>query len=306
MSKIIISGASGFVGTNLCNYLLDHAELVTPNRSELNELCVEGFGGADSFVHLAGKAHDIQNVADESEYFEVNFNLTKKLYDEFVRSEAKKFIFISSVKAAADNVTCILTEDVIPQPKTAYGKSKLKAEDYIQSIPLPEGKSYYIIRPCMIHGAGNKGNLNLLYRFVKSGIPYPLGAFTNKRSLLNISNFCFTISELLNRNDIASGVYNLADDLPLSTKEIVGVLSRSINRTPVIWNVPKSIIRGICKMCDVFKLPLNSERLGKLTENFVVSNQKLVTAIGRNMPLSVQAGLEITAASLTRRNNEKD
>jgi nucleoside-diphosphate-sugar epimerase len=85
----------------------------------------------------------------------------------------------------------VLTEEVEPKPLTHYGKSKLMAEEYILSQPLSVGKSYYILRPCMIHGPGNKGNLNLLYQIVQKGIPYPLAAFENKRSFLSIENLCF-------------------------------------------------------------------------------------------------------------------
>ena len=83
----------------------------------------------------------------------------------------------------------ILTEDTIPNPKTHYGISKLQAENYILDQKLPEGKRVYILRPCMIHGPGNKGNLNLLYTLVKKGFPWPLGAFENQRSFLSIDNF---------------------------------------------------------------------------------------------------------------------
>ena len=120
--------------------------------------------GTTSIVHLAGKAHDIKNASNPEEYYETNFELTKRLYDAFLKSNAKKFIFISSVKAAADKVDGILTEDILPNPETHYGLSKLKAEEYILSQELPADKAYYIIRPCMIHGHGNKGNLNLCIR----------------------------------------------------------------------------------------------------------------------------------------------
>ncbi len=84
-----------------------------------------------------------------------------------MQSKAKKFIFFSTVKAVADSVEGILNEETTPNPKTAYGKSKLAAEQYINRQPIPDDKLVYILRPCMIHGPGNKGNLNLLYSIVK-------------------------------------------------------------------------------------------------------------------------------------------
>ena len=94
---------------------------------------MQGLYKGQTFLPLAGKAHDLKKVSDPQAYYQVNYELTKKLYDAFLASDAKKFIFVSSVKAAADSVDGILTEDTPPDPKTDYGKSKLMAEQYIQS-----------------------------------------------------------------------------------------------------------------------------------------------------------------------------
>ncbi|MGD4786433.1 NAD-dependent epimerase/dehydratase family protein, partial [Xanthomonas citri pv. citri] len=122
---------------------------------------------ADAIIHLAGKAHDTKNTSEESDYYQINTELTKVLFDKFLQSDIKDFIFFSSVKAAADTVEGVLTEEVEPNPKTPYGDSKIKAEQYLLSQELPSGKRVIIIRPCMIHGKGNKGNLNLLYKVVR-------------------------------------------------------------------------------------------------------------------------------------------
>lgn len=294
MYKIAITGYSGFVGRNLSTYLKKDCECLLLNRNELEQ---PGFSNVKFIIHLAGKAHDLKKVSDPQEYYQVNYELTKKLYDAFLASDAKKFIFISSVKAATDSVDGVLTEDATADPKTDYGKSKLMAEQYIQSQPLPGGKSYYILRPCMIHGPGNKGNLNLLYKFVKKGIPYPLAGFDNKRSFLSVENLCFIIKELVERDDIASGVYQVADDEPLSTNEVVSVLSASINKKPKLWKISPGLIRAVAKLGDAFHLPLTTERLNKLTESYMVSNQKIKEAMGKDLPLTSRKGLEITAAS---------
>jgi len=298
MNNIAITGHSGFVGQNLLAYLKGGSNCLLLNRKDLEN---PNFESADIVIHLAGKAHDLKKVSNAQEYYDVNFELTKKLYDAFLHSDAKKFIFISSVKAAADSVNGILTEDIVPEPKTDYGKSKLLAEQYIQNQPLPAGKSYLILRPCMIHGPGNKGNLNLLYQFVKKGIPYPLAGFGNKRSFLSVGNLCFVIKELIEPNDIASGIYQVADDEPLSTNEVVSILSASINKTPKLWKISTTLIRTIAKFGDKFHLPLTTERLTKLTESYIVSNQKIKKAIGKNLPSNSREGLEITAASFAQR-----
>lgn len=297
MNNISLTGATGFVGSNLITYIQGLFQINSISRSELYGIDQQSINNTEVFIHLAGKAHDLKKVSDPQAYYQVNFELTKKLYDAFLKSDAKKFIFVSSVKAAADSVNGILTEDTTPDPKTDYGKSKLMAEQYIQSQPLPDGKAYYILRPCMIHGPGNKGNLNLLYQFVKKGIPYPLAGFENKRSFLSVENLCFIIKELIERDDVASGVYQVADDEALSTNEVVRILSASINKEPKLWKIPPGLIKAAAKLGNKLHLPLTTERLDKLTENYIVSNQKIKQALGKDLPLTSRRGLEITAAS---------
>ena len=126
------------------------------------------YNDLNAIIHLAGKAHDTKKATDEKVYFDVNLGLTKQIFDFFLQSSAEKFVFFSSVKAVADKVNgSQLKEDIVPDPQSPYGKSKLAAENYILSQKLPINKRVYIIRPCMIHGPGNKGNLNLLYNIVQ-------------------------------------------------------------------------------------------------------------------------------------------
>ena len=154
-----------------------------------------------------------------------------------------------------------------------------------------EGKRVFILRPCMIHGPGNKGNLNLLYQLVSKGIPWPLGAFENKRSFCSIDNLMFIIKELIEREDILSGVYNVTDDDALSTNEVISILAESQNRKPKICNVSKVLILAVAKIGYVLRLPLNEERLHKLTDSYIVSNQKIKLAIGKPLPISSKDGL---------------
>ncbi len=289
-----LTGGSGFVGKNLLAYL-SSVELHQIDRIALAGK-LEDLFDCDAFVHLAGKAHDLKKTSNPEEYYKVNYELTKKLYDAFLTSEAKKFIFVSSVKAAADSVEGMLTEEHESNPQTDYGKSKLMAEQYIQAQKLPDGKSFYILRPCMIHGPGNKGNLNLLYKFVQKGIPYPLAAFENKRSFLSVENLCFVIRQLL-ENNILCGVYNVADDEPLSTNDVVKILASSSNRKAKLWKIPSKLIKDIAYVGDILRFPLNSERLQKLTESYVVSNAKIRAALGVEFPISADKGLTVTAKS---------
>ena len=299
-NNVLITGANGFVGENLLNYLSDYSRVQILTRIQLNAVSVANLNEIDTIIHLAGKAHDLKKSVSPQEYYYVNFELTRKLYDAFLQSDAKKFIFISSVKAAADSVDGVLYENVKTNPGTDYGKSKLMAEEYIESQPLPNGKSYYILRPCMVHGPGNKGNLNLLYKFVKMGIPYPFARFENKRSFLSVQNLCFVIDKLITRDDIANGVYQISDDEPLSTNEVVAILAVSLNAKAQLWKISTKLVKLTAKIGDLFHLPLTTERLNKLTESYVVSNAKIKSALNCGLPLTAIEGLRITANSFNK------
>ena len=254
----------------------------------------------DAIIHLAGKAHDTKNQAKAEEYFKVNRDLTISLYDYFVQSSARKFIFFSTVKAVADEVgERVLTENEVPHPSGPYGESKLEAEQYIQKHEALN-KHVYILRPCMMHGEGNKGNLNLLYKLVSKGVPWPLGTFHNNRSFASIDNVCLIVGELLNK-DIPSGIYNLADDTPLSTNSLIEVMCGVMEKKSRIWNIPQSIIVPLAKLGDVLHLPLNSQRLAKLTESYVVSNEKIKGVLGiSKLPIDTKEGLEKTIRSFIK------
>jgi len=304
---LLLTGIHGFVGSNLVSALKSRhsiygLDIVSPVKEGIIKTYswdeLESLPEVDTIIHLAGKAHDTKNKNDAQVYFDINTGLTEKIFDYFLQSNAKQFIFFSSVKAAADTVEGeILTEDVVPKPVGPYGESKIAAENYILSKiqgivdQVRNDKRIYIFRPCMIHGPGNKGNLNLLYKFVNKGIPYPLGAFENKRSFLNIENLTYIVEQFILQNP-SSGVYHLADDKPISTNELIKLIAQSKGKKAWGWKLNKYLIKAVARIGDVCKLPVNSNQLQKLTENYVVSNQKVKQAIGiQRLPVDVKEGL---------------
>ena len=311
--NILITGIHGFVGTNLVTALkgehtLYGLDIIAPAKEGVektfswNDLEQGNLPPMDAIIHLAGKAHDTKNQSAAQVYFEVNTGLTMKAFDFFLRSGAQKFIFFSSVKAAADHVEGeVLTEDIVPAPVGPYGESKIKAEEYIlKNVALRMkddkacGKRVYILRPCMIHGPGNKGNLNLLYNVVSKGIPWPLGAFENRRSFTSIDNLCCVVGGLLTK-DVPSGIYNMGDDEALSTNELIAVMCEAMGRRPHIWRLSRRLMEGVARIGTLLHLSLNSERLGKLTENYVVSNAKIKQALGMDeMPVRAEDGIKKT------------
>jgi nucleoside-diphosphate-sugar epimerase len=286
--NIFLTGSAGFIGTSVIKYFGEE-NIQKYKRNQNIHLDNERV-----IIHLAGKSTDSKITANSDEYYLVNTDFTKEIFDKFLHSDAEIFIFLSSVKAAADEIDCDLTEDHNPNPQTHYGKSKLLAEQYILSKQIPANKRIYVLRPCIIHGPGNKGNLTMLYNFVRKSIPWPLAAFSNKRSYCSIDNLLFVLKELIERADIPSGIYNIADDDPVSTNEIIKLMSQSSAKKPRLWSISQRIIRLIARVGDVLNLPLNTERLQKLTESYIVSNKKLKQALGKKLPVTSTEGLIIT------------
>lgn len=333
--NILITGIHGFVGSNLVAALCEHhtlygLDIIFPEKKgvvrtfswgdiETTSFPMQCLPRFDAIIHLAGKAHDTKNQSAAQVYFDINTGLTHKIFDFFLESDARKFIFFSSVKAVADSVVGdVLREDVLPTPVGPYGESKIAAEDYIKehfvlsdTFSVNKGKTFsfkeenvrysdkrvYILRPCMIHGPGNKGNLNLLYNVVKKGIPWPLGDFENKRSFTSIDNLCYVVEGLLTK-DVASGIYHMGDDEALSTNELIALMCEAMGKEPHIWKMNRKMMEGCAGLGTLLHLPLNTERLRKLTENYVVSNEKIKSALGIDrMPVRAADGIMKTIRS---------
>ena len=294
--RILITGSNGFVGTNLRKYLEDKGhQCVTLdvrdadyNWTELDKI---PFESCDAIVHLAGKAHDLKKVASEQSYFDINVGLTKRIFAAL--SEVKKveveglglqrkctFVYFSSSKASANG--------------NAYGRSKLAAEQFLQSEQSnnPNNRTI-ILRPAMIHGPGNKGNLNLLWGIARRGIPWPLAAFENKRSFTSIGNICAAVEALCERGE--RGVYPIADDEMLSTNRLIELIAEVCGKKAKLWRIPKGLMRFAAKIGDVLHLPLNTERIEKLTEDSFVNNSELKRALGwKQMPIRAEDGMRDT------------
>ena len=318
--KILITGIHGFVGSNLVNYLSERHEIYGVDivqREKKGVVRTYSWGdldnlqnsGIEAVIHLAGLAHDTRNKNGNEKYFEVNTGLTKVIFDWFCEtSGVRKFIFFSTAKAAAERVPEILTEDVIPTPVGAYGESKIMAENYIKEKCGATGhewtrkgeKDVYIFRPCMIHGPGNKGNLNLLYNVVRKGIPWPLGAFENSRTFTSIDNVCYAIEGVLT-HDVTPGIYNLGDDDALSTNELIELICRSTGKKARIWHISPKFMNGMAKIGGWLHLPLNPLRMQKLTENYVSSNAKIKKALDIDkFPTDAREGLMKTLNSFNK------
>ena len=273
-----MTGSHGFVGSNLIDALSAEHEIIRWD-ARVDQPLPE----VDTVIHLAGLAHDTKHTTEAEAYFKVNTILTQQIYNRFLESSAKKFIFFSSIKAQDGD--------------TPYAISKRKAEELIiknEELRIKNGQATYILRPCMIHGPGNKGNLILLFKVVSMGLPWPLAAFENKRSFASIGNVCYIVNELLGK-DVESGIYPVCDDEPVATNELIKIICGCLGKKARLWRIPRRVMNNVAKLGDVLHLPLNTERLIKLTENYVVDNAPIRQALGiYEMPVNAVDGLQST------------
>lgn len=300
MKVLVLGGSSGFLGSHLKRKLKDPIECEFVSMRNLN--WSKDNYPTDCIINLVGKAHDFTGKATEEDFFFANFELAKKAFNIFVASQAKLFIHISSL-AAIEEIESLksLSENATYNSVSAYGRSKQAAEEWLMSQQLPADKKLIILRPPMVHGAGDKGNLKQLYSIVSKGIPYPLVRFKNKRSFLSVDNFCFFVEQILLQNEkINSGIYHLSDDETLSSNEIVNIMKQETGLKIPCFPLPKRIVSFLSKIGDHSRaFPLNTWRLKKLTSNLVVSNKKIKLALAiERLPKTAKEGLRDTIRSL--------
>lgn len=290
-----ILGASGFIGQNLLNKIAGSFGVSLRDENWRDKIFT-----TDVIINLVGKAHDHKGNATEQDFRFANFELAKEIFNEFLKSDAKLLIHISSIGAVEEfESEKPLSEEDTCKPFSSYGKTKREAEEWLLNQELPSGKKLIILRPPMVHGQGDKGNLGLLYKMISKGIPYPLASFENKRSFISINNLSFLIQQIIEKNkSLDSGIYHVADDELLSTNKIIELIKKIENKKVPNLSLPKNFVKLMAKIGDVVPIPLNSIRLKKMTGNLPVSNQKIKTALGiQKLPLSAEEGLTKTIKS---------
>lgn len=301
---ILLTGASGFVGQNIINELPNARFVVFEHRSKVLDSdriihrissFEEDIPTCEIWINLAGKAHDLSRVQSDEAYVEANVAFTQRVFAAFQQQKgAKLFIQLSSVKAIADDPAAPINEDSQENPKTIYGKTKLQADRFLQEASVEIPKRVIILRPAMIYGPGNKGNLNALFSYCKSGLPYVLARFNGQRSYLSISNMLHIVEQCIHDESISSGVYCASDRETVRTNDLVQWIYDVLGLKPRMIAVPRFLVRVVARAGDYLPIPINSDTLKKIGTDYVVDSQKIQNLLKSPLPIASQEGLKNT------------
>lgn len=292
--NIVIAGSTGYLGTKMKEFLEKENSVKILDLRNVDKINILN---ADVFINCVGKTPDNGKFSYQ-EYYESNVETVKKLFEIFIDSKAKKLIHFSSISAVEElSSEEILTEEDFPNPVSDYGKTKRLAEEFLLSQKTSENQEIIILRPTRIHGEKDKGTILQLYNFVKK-IPYPFGAYDNKRSFLYIENLLYLVKKIILSDEIKPGIYNINDDEAVSTIDIIKIIEKSEHSKLRILKISKKTLNLLAKIGDFIKFPFNTIVLKKITTTRVVSNEKLKKALGiENLPISAEEGLIKTIKS---------
>ena len=265
--KILVTGASGFIGRHLISTLIARGEQVvavsryqpapkvniewklSPELDGLTDWTAL-LSGCDAVVHLAGVAH--RRVTDRNAYAaelqRVNVDATARLYAAACGAGISQFIFVSSLAAVTSRSIGAVNAGTPPCPTNPYGRSKLAAEETLAELGKQGGIPLTVLRPPVIYGAGNPGNMERILRLIRSGLPLPFGSLHNRRSFLYVGNLCDAVHRCLVAPTPVAGTYLLSDNRDLSTSELIQLIAKTSGRGTRLWPFPTSLWRLVSRL----------------------------------------------------------
>jgi nucleoside-diphosphate-sugar epimerase len=314
--RVLVTGATGFVGRRVTSTLLAcgrqvraavrsaAVSVLTPGLHAV----VEDLGpqtdwrsaleGVDSVIHLAARVHVMQDTAQDplAEFRKTNVAGTLHLARQAVEAGVRRFVFISSVKVNGEATVPgrPFAAGDVPAPGDAYGISKHEAEAGLQALAAATGLEVVIIRPVLVHGPGVGANFLSMMRWLHRGVPLPLGAIHNQRSLISLDNLVDLIITCLDHPRAAGQVFLASDGEDLSTTALLQRTAKALGRPARLLPVPEALIQGMARLLG--RQDLAQRLCGSLQVDIGTTRDLL----GWTPPLTVDAGLALTADSFLR------
>lgn len=311
MKHILVTGASGFLGRSLIDRLQSDGYSVAgsirrpssllPSTVRAHVVDVENpqdswaepLEGVDTVIHCAARVHVMLDKSTNplAEFRRANVEATLRLARQSSAAGVRRFIFISSIKVNGENTLpgSPYTADDVPRPADPYGISKMEAEAGLLALAATVDMDVVIIRPVLVYGPGVKANFLSLMRWLARGVPLPLGAIHNKRSLVALDNLCDLISTCMNHSAASNQVFLVSDGEDLSTTELLRRMAQALNAQARLLPVPDWVLRLGALLIGK---PDFSQRLcGSLQ----VDITKTRTLLGWTPPVSVNDAFAATA-----------
>jgi nucleoside-diphosphate-sugar epimerase len=305
---ILVTGASGFIGRNLCVFLKGKRYFVrgavrsnVRDVSGVSEYIQIGdiseltdwqpvLSGIDVVIHLAGRAHITNNKAAGSlEVFrKVNVLGAKKLAQAAAKAGVKRFIFASSVKVNGEGRNTPYTEKDLPAPEDAYGISKLEAEDALKEVARETGLEVVILRLPLVYGPGVKANFKNLIKLAGCGLPLPFKSINNKRSLLYVGNLADAIIACVDHPKAAGEAFLVSDGQDIATPDLIKMIASAMGKKANLFSFPLGILELLCKAIG------KSQELEKLTGILLVDSSKIKNLLSWNPPFTLEEGIRET------------
>ena len=298
--KSFVTGANGFIGRILCSHLQKNnwktvrAFLRRETEGPWNEAIIGDLtskplphgclSGVDTIFHLAGKAHALAETVEEtSEYQKINVDGTKLLLEAAIDANVRNFIFFSSLSTMREAENEILDERDSPRPKTPYGASKLEAENLVLNSKIPHVS---IIRPAMVYGPGNPGNLGKMISGVQKGYFPPFPKINNQRSMVHVEDVVQAALLAAENPQAHKQVYIVTDGQAYSTRQIYEWICQALGKPIPNWSVPLPVLHGLAKIGDGIgavrgkRFMFDSDALAKLTGSAAYSSAKIQRELG--------------------------
>ncbi len=323
MEKVLVTGANGFIGRQLCRALIDSGfGLRAAIRKNGNRLPVDydiieiddidsqtdwqkALVDVDVVIHLAGLAHMFYDVGCHwlSAFRKVNVLGTERLSRMAAKAGVKRFIFISSVKVNGEGVrvssACGLrmtggayTEKDIPAPQDAYGVSKLEAENILKKIADESGLQIVILRLPLVYGPGVKANFKSLIKLASSGLPLPFKSVNNRRSFLYLGNLVDAMITCISHPLAAGETFLVSDGQDVSTPDLIKMIACAMKKKAILFYLHPGILRVLCKITG------KTEELEKLTGSLLVDSSKIRSLLGWKAPFTLEEGIRETVNTM--------
>jgi nucleoside-diphosphate-sugar epimerase len=307
--RILVTGASGFVGSALCPLLEARGHAVRrairasgslPGAGEtvsVGELSGEtdwtgALAGVQCVVHLAARTHVLRERSLDplAEYRRVNVEATRRLAAQAAAAGARRLVFASSVKVnGEESPGRPFTEADDPRPQDAYGLSKREAEQALRALERETGLEVVVLRPPLVYGPGVKGNFLRLLQLVARGVPLPLASVRNRRSLIYVGNLADAILAACEAPQAAGRTYLVSDGEPVSTPELVRAIARALGVAPRLLPCPPALLRAAAALAG------RGQEAHRLLGSLEVDGSRIARELGWRPRASLAEGLAQTA-----------